>query len=543
MVERSGQMKEKSLLHGAFWGTLVVFLSKVLGFIYLVPFNRMLNKDELFIFSSSYRIYAYVLLIATAGIPFATAKLIAKYNARKRYDISFKLLFSNIKMMFGVGLVCCIGVILLSKPLANIILSNGSIENKDLINSLQIAIMIVSTALILVPIVSVVRGFFQGYKEIKISSSSQLIEQFVSATFIISAAGLLSLNIISSTALVYFSVFCATLASIASLLYLYFKYHQMKDYFKEYLDQTVYDDEISTKQLYKELLQISIPFLSIVLLAQSNDFIDLLFTFNGLLANGYSAPDATNFFGIYSFNITKIMTIPMMISMGLSTALVPHISETLSLKDYKGLRVMIIQILEGSLLALLPLVFLIIALNYEVYYIVAGGTQVEYGASLITIFGFYSIVNVMTIIVDNLMLSLNQSKRALIFISTSTIFKIVSIYFLIASFGVYGLVASSILACLISLVLSLIVIKKVYRVSYADFGIKALKSLAICLLLLVVIRSLANIIVSKNYIFNFAEAGILFFIGIFIYYVLALKFNVIDKKYVRRITSRFKGAK
>ena len=92
-------MRDNTLLKGAMWGTLAVFLSKLLGFIYIIPFNKFLEVDQQIVFTSSYRIYAYVLLIATAGIPFATANMIAKYNSHKNYLVSFKLLKSNIILM------------------------------------------------------------------------------------------------------------------------------------------------------------------------------------------------------------------------------------------------------------------------------------------------------------------------------------------------------------------------------------------------------------------------------------------------------------
>ncbi|MGL4382698.1 MAG: oligosaccharide flippase family protein, partial [Bacilli bacterium] len=110
-------MRNNSLLKGAIWGTLAVFLSKVLGFIYLLPFNRYLDVNDKLVFSSSIRIYAYILLVATAGIPFATASMIAKYNSQKNYQVGFKLLRSNILMMFIFGLVAASILFMAATPL------------------------------------------------------------------------------------------------------------------------------------------------------------------------------------------------------------------------------------------------------------------------------------------------------------------------------------------------------------------------------------------------------------------------------------------
>ncbi len=180
-------MSKNSLLKGALWGTIAVFLSKVLGFIYLIPFNRFLEVEQQIVFTSAYRIYAYVLLIATAGIPFATASMIAKYNSFKNYEVSFKLLRSNVFLMFGIGLFCMAGLMLLSRPLAHIIVTTGTSE--QIIANVATGIKIISLALVFVPTISVIRGFFQGYKEIQISSMSQLVEQFINSLFILAIYG------------------------------------------------------------------------------------------------------------------------------------------------------------------------------------------------------------------------------------------------------------------------------------------------------------------------------------------------------------------
>ncbi|WP_423363334.1 oligosaccharide flippase family protein [Mycoplasma sp. P36-A1] len=532
-------MEKNSLLKGAMWGTLAVFLSKVLGFIYLIPFNRFLDVNEQIVFTSAYRIYAYVLLIATAGIPFATASMIAKYNSFNNYQVSFKLLRSNVMMMLTIGVVCCLSLVLLSPTLANVIVTSGT--DPDVIRHVTWGIRIIALALIFVPILSVVRGFFQGYKEIQVSSISQLVEQFINSTFIFSVLLLAGAGIVNNLYAVYFAVFCATLGSVASLFYLLVKYRHMRRIFHrlhekgEKLGSNV---DISTMALYKELFAISIPYILVILLAQSNDLIDLFYTIRGLVAHGFTTDDAKAFSTIYGMSVNKLLTIPMTISTGLSVALVPHLSEAYAQRDGRKIQQLILKIINGTIVVLIPIVMLMMATSYETFYVISTGRNAAYGAYIFNYFALYSIVNTFSVIVDNMMLSLSQRKRALVFIAASTTFKLVATYFLIVKFGILGLALSSIISCLISMIPSLIVLKNIFRLDYTDFFTTLFLTAGASSIMFITVRFIASKIDFNSYFLIFIETGILYILGILIYVFIATKLNLIPEDIKEKFSSK-----
>lgn len=534
-------MSKKSLLRGAMWGTIAVFLSKVLGFIYLVPFNKILvPATEQIIFTSAYRIYAYVLLIATAGIPFATAHIIAKYNAHKNYIVSFKILRINTIIMFFIGLVCTILLFIFADLFANIIVTNSS--DKNIISNVATGIRLVSTALIFVPILSVTRGFFQGYKEIKISSMSQLLEQLINSGFILAALLLAGIGFIDNILAVYFACFCATLASLGSLVYLVYYFIKLDKMFNSYIregNKYKTNKNISSSILIKEILMISIPYISVILLAQSNDLIDLFYTVRGLVANKFSLESAKDFAALYGANINKLLTIPLTISMGLSVALVPHLSESLAIKDYKSLQSLITKILQGTLVVLIPVVVLMMALRYEIFFVISGGSDLKLGPSVFNYFAIYAIINTFTIIIDNMMLTLNQRKRALVFIASATLFKLLSTFLLIQYLGIFGLALSSIIACLISTIPSMIVLKNTFKLKYHNLFRTAIIASVLSFMMYVVIEFIAHSIQASTYLTIFIELICLGIMGTIIYILLALRLNIIPTEIKNRFLARF----
>lgn len=532
-------MSKQSLLKGAMWGTLAVFISKFLGFIYLIPFNSVLDVDQQIIFTSSYRIYAYVLLIATAGIPFATANMIARYNAKNNYKVGFKLLKSNIFLMLVIGVVCSVLVMLFAHPLAKLIITQGS--STQLIENVTIGIRISSLALIFVPLISVIRGFFQGYKEIQTSAFSQLVEQFINAFFILAILLLAGAGIVSNLFAVYFATLCATLGSIASLFYLVYAYQKSKKYFYSFLEQdTSKPEDIKTTKLFLELLGISLPYIAVILLGQSNDIIDLFYTIRGLVANGFTIDMAQEFSTIYGMSVIKLMTIPLTISTGLSMALVPHLAEAHARKDYKVLQELVINILTGTIVILFPIALIMMATSKDTFIVIGAAKYADYGAYIFNYFAIYSIINTFTIIVDTMMLTLNQRKRILVFNIVATIVKLSATYFLIAQFGILGLALSSIIVCLLSLIPSLIVLKNRFRLNYHKIFTNIFYSLAVASIVYLIIYFLAHNITTYSYFTTFVKTVLLYLLGFAIYFVIGLRINLIPAFIKDKLLGRLK---
>lgn len=534
-------MQKNSFLKGAMWGTLAVFLSKLLGFIYLIPFNSVLEVNQQIIFTSSYRIYAYVLLIATAGIPFATANLVARYNAHKNYLVSFKLLRSNVILMLIIGSISAGVLMIISNTLANFIITDSS--SPQLITNVSLGIKISAIALIFVPIISVIRGFFQGYKEIKISSISQLVEQFINSTFILAALLLAGGSIISNLVAVYFSIFCATLGSIASLIYLYKSYRRLAPVFKEYYKEgqkAKTNKNIPLKRIYLELFALSVPYIAIILLAQSNDLIDLMFTIRGLVANGFSPAAAQEFSTIYGMSVIKLMTIPLTISTGLSVALVPHLAEAHAQRNYAKIQELVSKILTGTISILIPIVFIMMAASRETFVSIGAGRYAEYGSYIFNIFGIFAIISTFSIIVDNMMLSLNQRKISLILIVIATIFKLAFTYLFIALLGIPGIVLSSIITILISTIPMLLILKNVFKVKYRQFLINLFYSLGAGAITFVIVYFISHSLQTTSYIANLSQAILVYLLGFAIYFTIALKLKIIPDYIINRIVGRLK---
>ena len=83
------------LLRGTFILTLGTIISKVLGLFYVIPFYAIVKDHGTALYSFSYIPYTIFISIATAGVPLAVSKFIAKYNALGEYAGGRKLFKSG----------------------------------------------------------------------------------------------------------------------------------------------------------------------------------------------------------------------------------------------------------------------------------------------------------------------------------------------------------------------------------------------------------------------------------------------------------------
>ena len=107
-MEEQSRVKKSIVLSGLV-GTGGLFVAKLIGIIYAIPFSHILgNVDYMGFYGQAYNIYSYVLNVFTAGFPFAIATMIAKYmvlDDKKTVLMIKRLSISMMALMGFAGMV------------------------------------------------------------------------------------------------------------------------------------------------------------------------------------------------------------------------------------------------------------------------------------------------------------------------------------------------------------------------------------------------------------------------------------------------------
>ena len=356
--------QQAQMLRGTAWLTASNFISRLLGAIYIIPWYIWMGSYAATangLFTMGYNIYAWFLLVSTAGIPVAVAKQVAKYNTMREEEHSFALIRSFLGFMTGLGLVFALILYVLAPWLADL-----SGVGKDLIPIMQS----LAWAVLIFPSMSVIRGFFQGMNNLKPYAMSQIAEQVIRviwmllATFIIMKLG--SGAYLAAVTQSTFAAFVGMVASFAVLIYFLAKEGLLKRVLET-------GDKINSKRLLVDTIKEAIPFILTGSAIQLFQILDQMTFINSMSwFTHYSNEDLVVMFSYFSANPNKITMILISLGVSIGGVGLPLLTENYVKGDLRSASKLIQDNLTMLLLFLFPATVGVVMVGEPIYTIFYG---------------------------------------------------------------------------------------------------------------------------------------------------------------------------
>ncbi|MCM3725463.1 polysaccharide biosynthesis protein [Neobacillus cucumis] len=451
---------QSKLLRGTFILTLGTILSKVIGLIYVIPFYQIVGKHGTQLYSYGYVPYTIFISIATAGVPLAVSKFIAKYNALEEYAVGRKLFKSGLMVMSLTGFAAFL-IMYLAAPLLAEMSNPGKGQLDDVITVMRA----VSFALILVPFMSLIRGYFQGHQSMGPSAASQVVEQIVRILFTLVGAYVV-LKFLSGSMVTAVSVatFAAFVGAIGGLAVLFWYWYKRKPYLDELLEQDKGTVNISLKEIYKEIFIYAAPFVFVGIANPLFQLIDQFTLTKALVDMGTTKKLAETAFGILNFESHKIVIIPVSLATAFSLTLVPSITKAYVENDRKNLTNQLNQTFQVLLFLTLPAAIGLSLLAEPVYTAFyehdALGTQVLGAyAPVAILFSLYSVTAA-------IMQGINEQRYTILSLLVGLLVKLSLNIPLVKMFETRGAVLATAIGYSASIIINLIVIKYFSRYQY-----------------------------------------------------------------------------
>ncbi|HEL0562960.1 TPA: polysaccharide biosynthesis protein [Streptococcus equi subsp. zooepidemicus] len=369
-TEKKQLTQEQLMVQGAAWSTAGNFISRLLGVLYIIPWYIWMGQYAIqanALFNMGYNVYAYFLLISTTGLNVAIAKQVAKYNSMGQQEHSYQLIRSTLKVMLVLGLVFSVLMYLGSPLFAR--LSGGDETLVPIMHSLSLAVFVF-------PVMSVIRGIFQGYKEIKPYALSQIAEQLVRViwmlltTFFIMKMG--SKDYIAAVTQSTFAAFIGMIASMAVLFYYFWTQGLLKAIFTK----TEHSIPIDIKGLLIETLKESIPFIITGSAIQAFQLIDQWTFVNTMtLFTNYTRSQLWVLFGYFNANPAKITMVLIAVAASIGSVGIALLTENYVKKDMRAAARLIINNIEMLLMFLLPALTGAIILARPLYTVFYGSSE------------------------------------------------------------------------------------------------------------------------------------------------------------------------
>lgn len=449
------------LLRGTFILTLGTIISKVLGLFYVIPFYAIVKEHGTALYSFSYIPYTIFISIATAGVPLAVSKFIAKYNAMEEYAVGRKLFKSGLVVMLASGVISFLIMYITAPFLAEISISSTKKNLEISVEDVTTVIRAVSFALIVVPFMSLIRGFFQGHQSMGPSAVSQVVEQIVRIVFLLSGAYVvlnwLNGSLVTAVSVATFAAFIGALGSLAILGWYWYKR-------KPHLDELLKEDkgtlDISLKDIYKEILLYAAPFVFVGIANPLFQFIDQI-TFSRAMGSIGLEDQAQAAFSILNFESHKLVIIPVSLATAFSLTLVPSITKSFVENDRKSMRRQLDQTFQVLMYLTVPATVglaLLAEPMFTVFY-----EHKDLGTEVLRTYAPVAILFALYSVTAAILQGINEQRFTILSLLTGLLVKLSLNIPLIKLFQTQGAVLSTALGYTAAIVINMFVIKTFAR--------------------------------------------------------------------------------
>lgn len=519
--------QQAQMLRGTVWLTASNFISRLLGAAYIIPWYIWMGKhgaEANGLFTMGYNIYAWFLLISTAGVPVAVAKQVAKYNTKGQEEHSYAMIRGFLKFMSLLGLIFAIIMYLLSPVFAK--LSGGG---KDLIPVMQS----LSWAVLIFPSMSVIRGFFQGHNNLKPYAISQIAEQVIRVIWmLLTAYFIMKVGSGNYVEAVTQSTFAAFIGMGASLLVLFY-YLWKTGLLKHIIHRPESDNEIDTKALLWDTIREAIPFIVTGSAIQLFQIIDQM-TYSNVMSwfTNYTRSELLVQFSYFSANPNKITMILIAVATSIGGVGIPLLTENYVKGDFRAAGKLVQDNLTMLVAFLLPATIGAVAIAEPLY-------TVFYGKPDSLALGLFILAMLQTVILglytvlSPMIQALFQNRKAILYFGYGVLVKLILQVPFIYLFRAYGPLLSTTIGLMIPIVL---MYKEIHRVTHFNRKIVFKRSLLTAILtlimLLVVLLSvfiLGFVIKPNGRVMSMIYVALIGGVGIIVYGGLGLRLRFLDR--------------
>ena len=464
-------MKKHNFIKGAFITTFGIVISKMLGILYVIPFHAVIGEQGGALYGYAYTIYSIFMSIATAGIPLAISRVVSEYQTLGFYDTKKRVFALGKRVSFLLGFISFLLILLFAPLLAKAVL--GNVTGGNTVEDVTFVIRMIGTAILVVPVLSIYRGYFEGHRFMSPPSISQVIEQIVRVAIIIFGS-YLSLKVFhwDLKTSVGIALMGATIGAIASYLYLVDKKWKNKGRFNEKI-RSVNEPIVSDRVILRKIATYAVPFIMIDIFKSLYNCVDMVTVVKGLVHySHYSAIDAETVYSMLSTWSNKFNMAVLAISSGVIVSLIPNLTESIVKKEHDEIQKKVTQAFSILLYLTIPMTFGISFLAKPIWSLFYG--ESIYGPSVLSYYIFVGFFISLFTATVTMLQTLKDYKAVFISLVIGIIFKILLNNNLILAFyqmGVapyYGVITASIIGYFVSLLYCIVILHNRYKIRFEN---------------------------------------------------------------------------
>lgn len=480
---------KKNMFYGAVLLMVAGVIAKILGAIYRVPLISLIGTSGIGLFQLIFPIYALFLVVACNGVPLGLSKIISVEIGSFKYENAKKIFKDCLKFMFLVGFIIAVFLCLFSKIFAML---QGC---KDA----YICYFSLAPAILLSCLISVFKGYFQGFQNMMPSAIYQVIEQFFKLIFsLLFAKLLINKGVVYG---VFGSLLGITISQFLSLIYFIITYFQSKH--KKQIEGDCVNKDCTFKNNVKKLLVNSVPIMlnsAIIPLTCAVESLTIVWL---LSKSGIGSEIAIRIYGLEDGIVGSLINMPIVVATSISTVLVPNLALSFSKNNVNEIINKCNISIKYVWLISLPCAILFLCCADRIVYFLYSSSlnnsnidQFIITANLLK----FSAINIIYISILNMITAIlqacNKSFVPVRNLFIASILKILLNFVFVTNttFNIYGLVVTDIICFSVACVLDLKFLK-----SMINFNLNFIKEICVPLFagsVMVLLTNIFNLLIS-----------------------------------------------
>lgn len=316
-------------------------ISRIIGLIYRLPMTDIIGDVGNNYYGCAFDIYNVMLIISSYSLPLAVSKLVSARMARNERKMAYQIFKGALLFATVSGIIAALIVYFGAEFFTGTLLKTP--------NSI-FALRILAPALVVVAILGVIRGFFQGLGTMMPSAISQIIEQIVNAIISVWAAYVLfgygsRIGAVLGDKEHYAAAYGAAggtlgtnLGSVFALAFMIFVFAVYLRVFKRQMKRDHSVKVESFTYIMRILLITIFPVLLSTTIYNISGIIDQGIFKNVALLQGYSEHDVDVWWGVFSGKYKLMINVPISIASAMAASSVPTLTASFTEQNMEGVR-------------------------------------------------------------------------------------------------------------------------------------------------------------------------------------------------------------
>ena len=333
-------------------------VSRIIGLIYRIPLYYIIGDRGNDYYSTAFEIYTLLLFISSYSLPMAVSKMVSARMAKHQIRNAYRVFQGALIFSVCTGLIGALIIYVFAGPLCDLFRTPMAI----------FALRVLAPTLLIVAVMGVFRGFFQGLGTMIPSAFSQVIEQIINAIVSVVAAYILfqyAMNHIAEQTDLYAAAYGAAggtlgtgMGALFGFVFVLVVFFAFRPHFLKAAERAERKSRNRQTERFSVIMRVLILTVVPILLSTTVynlvSVVDQILFKNIAFFQNYSADDISVWWGVYSGKYRVLSNVPISIASAIGASAVPVVTSAFTMGDRAKVRNRISMALRFEMIVAFP---------------------------------------------------------------------------------------------------------------------------------------------------------------------------------------------